>query len=441
MRERRLIHVVLLTLPIAALAVPAAAQVGGGPNEAGAAALFEEAKKLLEKKQYSEACPKFLQSYEFDRTKPGALYAHAECLVEAGKIGSAVSRYEEYVRVVDELPPGRRAKHYDRKARAKAQMTALEPDVPELTIVVPSSAPPGTRVVHNGEALGPELLNRSRRIDPGEHLVMTEVPGEPPVEERLTLRKGEKRTVMINVRRVVAPPTPPVREGGPSDALRAGAYAGFGVGAMGLVVGAVTGAIVFSTKDTVDAECSELYSDGTRGCTEDELADVASGRALGTVSIIAFGVGLAGAAAGTVMTLARGNEEATPGSRPYSLWRAGGYGALGAGGAGLVLGAITGVMVLGRKGAVDEGCDGPRGIEFARECNTTEAFQAGKGAQALGTLSTVAFGVGAVGLAAGAGLLFLEPSEPERTAARRWVAIGPTSLSLDRMEIGVQGRW
>jgi len=240
---------------------------------------------------------------------------------------------------------------------------------------------------------------------------------------------------------VVAPPTPPVREGGPSDALRAGAYAGFGVGAMGLVVGAVTGAIVLSTKDAVDVECSELYSDGTRGCTEDGLAGVASGRALGTVSTIAFGVGLAGVAAGTVMTLAQGGDEASPGNRPFSVWQAGGYGAIGAGGAGLVLGAITGVMVLGRKGAVDEGCiDGSRDGEFARECND-EAFQAGKSAQALGTLSTVAFGVGAVGLAAGAGLLLLEPSEPERKAARRWVAIGPTSLSLERMEIGVQGRW
>jgi hypothetical protein len=449
MRVRRLIHVVLLTFPIVTLATQAAAQVQEGQNAAGAAALFEEAKKLLENKQYVEACPKFLQSYELDQTKPGALYAHAECLAEAGKIAGAVASYGNYIQIVDGLPPDRRAKHDDRKARAKEQMAALAPDVPELTIVLPSSAPPGTRVVYNGEALAPELLNKPRPVDPGEHRVTGEAPGEPPFEESFALRKGEKRTVTINVRRtpppaptsVRAPPPPPAKPNGGqgSDFGRAGAYVGFGVGAVGLVFGAVTGAIVISRKGTVDNECPEDYGGGKRGCNEVGLTAAASGQALGMVSSMAFGLGLAGAAAGTIFRLTLVDNE---GDRPFSSWRAGGYGLIGAGGAGLVLGAITGAMVLGRNGDIDMGCEDARAGESFRECYGDNAFKAAKGAQSLGAVSTAAFTAGAVGLAAGAGLLLLEPSATEpSTASRRWIAIRPTSLSLDRMEVGVEGRW
>jgi hypothetical protein len=450
MRVRRLIHLVLMTLPIAALAAPAAAQVGGAQNEAGAAVLFEEAKKLLEQKNYDAACQKFLQSYELDRTKPGGLYAHAECLAEAGKVASAVARYREYVRVVDELPPDRRAKHEDRKDRAKEQMTALASDVPELTLVLHSQAPPGTRVTLDGEAIGAEQLDKPRAVDPGEHRVTSEVLGEPPLEERFTLQKGEKRRVVVKVPQPAAkvlkpvnsaPPSPPKTiEGQGTDLSRAGAFAGFGVGAMGLVVGAVTGAIVISKKGAVDnGGCPEDYGDGTRGCTEAGLADAASGQALGTVSTIAFGLGLAGAVTGTIFKLTTG-DDASSGERPFSVWRASGYGALGVGGAGLVLGAITGAMALGNAGTVESCNDGSRGGIAVRECSE-EAFNAGHGGQALGAVSTGAFIAGAVGLAAGAGLLLLEPSEPERAASRRWVALGPTSLSLERMELGVQGRW
>ncbi|MCK6586775.1 MAG: hypothetical protein L6Q76_04225 [Polyangiaceae bacterium] len=453
MRVRRSVYAVLLTLPMTALAAPAAAQVRGSSGATAAADLFKEAMSLLEKKRYDEACPKFLQSYELDRTKPGGLYAYAECLAEAGKIASAAARYEAYIRAVDELPADRQAVHADRKIRAKEQITALAPDMPELTIVLHSYALPGTRITHNGEVISAEQLEKPRVVDPGEHRVTIEVPGAPPVEERLTLNKGEKRRFVAKSpqppaeepKPTASPPTPTETSGKNKgfDFSTAGTYAGFGVGAMGLVVGAVTGAMFISKKNSVeDGVCSKvLNANGERECTEHGLIAVGSGHALGTVSTIAFGLGLVGAATGTIFMLTAGDDDASLGKQPFSVWRAGGHGALGIGGAGLVLGAITGVMTFDEVGTVNEGCSKrSNGDITVRECGH-QAFMAGHGGRAFGAVSTAAFITGAVGLAAGAGLLLLEPSDPERTASRRWFAVGPTSLSLNGMEIGVQGRW
>lgn len=422
MRVRRSIQAVVLTLSIATLATPAAAQVGGGQNAAGAAALFQEAMNLFEKKQFDEACPKFLQSYELDRTKPGGLYANAECLAAAGKIASAVARYGEYVRVVDALPPERRAVHNDRKARAKAQIKALAPEVSELTISLHSLTPLGTRVTHNGEALTTEQLDKPRVVDPGEHRVTSEAPGSPPVEERFTLQKGEKRRYVIkgskpsaNVSNPVdnaAPNPPKTSESRGFDFSTAGTYAGFGVGAMGLVLGAVTGALTISKKISYDSE----GPDDRDLWQEEKDFYLGSGRALLTVSMIAFGLGIAGAVTGTVFKLTIGDSEA---KQPFNPWRAGGYGALGIGGAGLVLGTVTGAMALGKAEAFNE-----------------------HGEQALRDVSTGAFIAGGVGLALGAGLLLFEPKPRESVwTDKDLFAIGPTSLSLHGMEIGVQGRW
>src|SRR5688572_11567771 len=89
----RCVRALILVLPVMATAAPAWAQVTAQSNEAKAVELFEEAITLLGQKQYEAACPKFLQSYELDRAKPGSLYALAECYAEAGKVASAVGRY------------------------------------------------------------------------------------------------------------------------------------------------------------------------------------------------------------------------------------------------------------------------------------------------------------------------------------------------------------
>lgn len=73
--------------------------------------------------------------------------------------------------------------------------------------------------------------------------------------------------------------------------------------------------------------------------------------------------------------------------------------ALGVGGAGLIAFGVTGILYLGDKATVDEGCPD-------RACTTTEAYDAGQRGQTLAIVNLVALGVGVAGAGVGAVLLW-----------------------------------
>jgi hypothetical protein len=77
----------------------------------------------------------------------------------------------------------------------------------------------------------------------------------------------------------------------------------------------------------------------------------------------------------------------------------------GAGVVSLAIGAITGVMTIGKKNAVEEACGGPTGPCLA--ANPADVRSLEKSGITLSTVSTVTFIVGAVGLGAGVTLVLL----------------------------------
>ncbi len=84
--------------------------------------------------------------------------------------------------------------------------------------------------------------------------------------------------------------------------------------------------------------------------------------------------------------------------------------------AGLVVGTVTGIMSMSKKREVDRECAG--------SACTPEGKAAADSGRTLGNVSTVAFGVGVVGLGAGVVLWFAAPRAPV------------TSLA-----VGVEGAW
>jgi hypothetical protein len=310
-RGRRGWLVVSIFISIAVPA-PAFGQGAGGQSATQAVALFEEASRLFEEKKFDLACPKFLQSYELDPTKAGVLYALAECYTAAGKIASAVVRYGEYIRAVDGLPADARARHDERVQRAKAQQAALAPEVPEVTFVVPEGASSNTRVAVDGTALDAAAWRAPVRVDPGEHVVTVQSPGGPEKRQSFRIERGGKERVVLEVASpgpagaapsavVVGPPAQASPDRGMSG-WKVGAIAGFGVGAVGVVVGAITGGMVFGEKKPIGEVCSNTDSDSDIECkTDKDVTRVQDAKTLGAVSTVAVGVGLAGIAAGVLL--------------------------------------------------------------------------------------------------------------------------------------------
>jgi hypothetical protein len=101
------------------------------------------------------------------------------------------------------------------------------------------------------------------------------------------------------------------------------------------------------------------------------------------------------------------------------------YAVGGLGVAGVVVGGVTGVLVLGKKSTITDNCDGSA-------CRNDTGYDAARSAKTLATVSTVGFGVGVAGLAVSA-VLLLTGSTSERaasSAARTQPLLAPSSQGL-----------
>jgi hypothetical protein len=100
------------------------------------------------------------------------------------------------------------------------------------------------------------------------------------------------------------------------------------------------------------------------------------------------------------------------------------YGALGVGVAGLAVGTIGGLQVLSAKSTVEAHCNPAR-----RECDQ-EGLDAAKSGSTWSVVSPIAFGVGALGIAAGAFLLVKSSSMEKPSRVSVTPSLGPTGGGL-----------
>jgi hypothetical protein len=114
----------------------------------------------------------------------------------------------------------------------------------------------------------------------------------------------------------------------------------------------------------------------------------------------------------TEPTSDREPSKGAPDGGPSSQ-RTWGYTATGVGIAGLLVGAMTGLMVLDKKGVVNSEC--------RNEACSKEGMAAVDSARTLATVSTIAFGVGVIGVGTGVTLILTAPESKKGSGA--WVGV------------------
>jgi hypothetical protein len=325
-------------LPLVLLFLPTVAHA---QDLAAAEALFNKGIADLEAGRYATACPALAESHRLD-PRPGTLFALADCQDKSGKIATAAALYADYLRAFESLNEPMKLRHLERSKIAKKQQQVLVAQIPELTLVLPKGAPAGVRIERDGVELSAASLGTGLPVDPGEHVLTIEVPGRPPVTQKITLQKGEKKRVELSLdalkkaqpqattaaqapkatpaadgapKSTAAQPVPepepvatrleaaPRKEGGTGAGRTIGIFTAGGVGIAGLAVGGITGGLALGKKSIVDEHCED-----TRCDHEGKLA-ADSGRTLSIVSTVAFGVGIAGVATATILWLVRPSDK------------------------------------------------------------------------------------------------------------------------------------
>jgi len=260
-----------------------------------AEALFSAARKLVDAGDYAAGCPKFEAALAL-YPSASTMINIARCHEHEGKIATAWQDYHKALSLNGETQGEERRRGLGEIAQKG--INDLAPRLPKLRIVAPN-APPGLKVLRDGNEITAAALDQELPADPGQHEVRASAPGSRGETLTVTLEEGKTTTVNLALK----PATPDAKglEAAPSTgALLPTGIALLVLGAGGLGVGAATGVVSLNKISAVKARC------GGPHCLSTDTADqreVSAAMTLGDVSTATFIAGGALAAAGAVLVV------------------------------------------------------------------------------------------------------------------------------------------
>jgi hypothetical protein len=287
---------------------PLFAQSVSGADRATADALFREGKRLMAKRQFSEACPKLEESQRLD-PQGGTLLNLAVCHAREGKTASAWSEFQEA------LALAREAKRNDRIRLAKRELAQLSPRLSHLVIQVPSESRVEGLEVKRGSSSVPEAAwGVAVPVDPGEFEIVARAPGHREWATRVTVEEAERSSVSVpELEKLPPPPSKPpadkprpapepVDDDGSTQRLIGFVVGGVGIAALG--VGGYFGLRAIDKANQSDEHCNGSLCDRA-GLDLNDEADQAA-----TIANVSMAIGVAGIGIGTYLVLsAPGGKE------------------------------------------------------------------------------------------------------------------------------------
>jgi hypothetical protein len=314
--DRRRIVAVLLPVALASLVTGTfcdRASAQAPERAAPAAALFDEAKVMMDRGNFAEACPKLAESESLD-PQVGTMLNLALCYESTGKTASGCSMWR------DAAAAAARKLQSDREELARERAEKVCSRAPRIALAVaPQSGLDRIEVTVDSAALPRERWGTPQPFDPGEHAVRATGPGLQPWESKIVVDDLHSAVVVVPVLAQVSnassnsPPSAPGRRGAN---LKSGAWV---AGAVGLLASGVGGAF------GVAALVSDDAGNSARNCVRDICN--ASGesdrrRAINDAHVadVMFAVGVGGLATGVALWLL-GSHAPRPASGVY--WRPG----------------------------------------------------------------------------------------------------------------------
>lgn len=250
--------------------------------------------ELYRAKKYADAAREFRVAFKLYPRSPKLAYNLARCLERSNQPTEAVEAYRRYLALAPKA---------DDRAQVEGYIAALLETLPELVV---TSEPPGARVRLDGEAReGATPL--SLRVPAGSHVVQVTL-GERRANRTVEVKPRQKNVVLLELPKPSGPapqvtPEPVVEQVETADEpTKPWPWVAFGVGAAGLATGVVFSVQALDARDARDAAHDEGDVPQSRA-HHDEMNEA------NTLSLVGYGVGAVGLAAGAALLLWGGDDE------------------------------------------------------------------------------------------------------------------------------------
>lgn len=312
---------------------PAHAEDASAAETAAARALAVDGLKLAQAGNCTEAVPKLERA---EKLYHSAVVASklGECYVSVGRLVEGTEILRKVLREpqpADPTPALQKALE-----RAKTVLDGAKPKIAGLTIKV--VAVDGMIVKVDGTPVPNALVDTEMPTDPGDHKIEVTAPGFLKSGSHVSVTEGEKKTITLTLSRdpnaaVAATPSPAAEPAAspaqpqqaehgaqttssppapPRAPNRTPAYIAYGVGGVGLVAGGVLGIMTMQKHKDLQGRCPDDV------CSPADQSDIDSAKTLGNISTVAFGVGAAGVALGTILIFTAGSSSADHAAEPRS---------------------------------------------------------------------------------------------------------------------------
>jgi hypothetical protein len=299
-------------------------------ERAGARAAADAGATAMEQRRWAEAITYFEKAESLVHAPPHLLnVARAQ-----EKLGHLVEAREAYLKVArEELAPNAPNVFRQAQAEARAELEAIEPRVPRVSVVVQGSGDLPVKVQMNGSPVPDGLVGVPRPLNPGSYEFQAFADGAQSTPSTLMLREGAKETVVLTLQ-LTSTPAPnaqgqsntPMSTDASTDrqsdgqargvsGLRIASYVSLGVGVVGLGAGTVFALSSSSKRSEADDICSQ---EGEFSCPDDRRAEVeqldSDADSASTMSIVSFIVGGVGVAGGVTLYFLSADKKSTSAS-------------------------------------------------------------------------------------------------------------------------------
>ena len=297
---------------------------------AAARSLSQEGTKLANANKCAEAIDKLSRSEKLFHA-PSTLSRLGECQVKVGKVVEGTENLNRVVR--ETLPPNAPKVFVKAQERASQLLPAARAKIAKLTVTV--NAPKGAEIMVrvDGEPMNSANLGTERPVDPGEHTIEASAPGHTSAKAKAQLKEGGAESVTLTLevdpnapKATVATTTPTGDPAKPKDTTpppppresssKVPVFLAFGVGLVGVGVGATFGVLASGKKSDLDGSCN-----AEKRCPPDQQSTLDSAKTFSTVSTIGFIVGGIGIATGTVLLItSSGSKSGSVRPSPTPTW-------------------------------------------------------------------------------------------------------------------------